>query len=134
MDTNEQYFRIKYQFINLSTVLIPKLISNINSYDQSSCITAKRICNAGMKTCDVLNTEQSVSVSLLLNSLWNMFWSAYVAFSATANTATGMSTLAVTSSARTVLDTFTNWDEGLQENPFNDIGVSFYAVLQGVKP
>ena len=134
MDANEQSFRLKYPFANLSTVLIPKLLNNVNNYDYPSCILAERICRAGMNTCDLLNASQPTSVSLLLNNLWNMFWNSYITFSAIANTATGKNAMVITSDARTVLNIFTNWDEVLQPSPFPDAGIAFYSVLQGVSP
>jgi hypothetical protein len=134
VDANEQSFRLQNPFVDLAISLVPKLIDNIANYGQASCTSIQQICEAGMTTCDMLNTGQPVSVILLLNNLWQMFWSTMVVFDQTAITAVGTNAVTITSGARTILNSFTGWDNALQSSPFSSLSVSFCSLLQGVTP
>lgn len=134
MDANEQSFREQNPFVDLSVSLVQKLIKNINNYDQMSCITVKRFCQAGMITCDILNTGQQVPVILLLNDLWQMFWAGCIAFDRTANITSGANKITTLGDVQTILNTFTNWDNALQPCPFANISASFCLLLQGMAP
>lgn len=135
MDVSEKAVRQKYSFINQSTTLIPTIYKNYNGYLPVSCLLISQICRGGMLTADnLIKTSTSVSVRLLYNDLWQMFWNGYVSFSQLANSTQGTNAINISNQSMSLLDKFSNWDEALQPNPFSDIGKSFSSLLQGVNP
>lgn len=135
MDANEQAIRAKYLFIDVSISLMPQIYANVSLYDSPSCGLISRICNAGMKTTDILMSQpdtQSISVQRLLGSLYEIFWSGYVSFAQQENIAQGSRTISLTSDARSILSQYTSWDEAFQGSPFSHIGDSMYDILRGV--
>lgn len=125
----------KYPFITESSRLLSRLLSNIYTYDSTSCQTIFKLLSVGMKTCDLLLSGDStltVDDMIALNRLWQAFWDGSIAFFRVASVTNGTEVISISSASRALLNTFYSWDSEFQPRPFQDITDTFTTIILGV--